>query len=293
MDHANEVYVPVTVKEFSGLYMVSNHGNVRSLKKGRKILKPSLRGGYHSITLYRMIKKREKKSEKKVTSDIHRLVALAFVDNPHNYRYIRHTDGNNLNNRADNLEWIDRIFRHPNGLAMGKNQVIMFDDLLEPPETGEAHPDFPNYCITEDGKVYNVTKGTYSKLRYNADGYVYVNLCYKGNSKRINVHKLVALLYLDLVPGKDHVNHKDQNKGNNHYSNLEYVTPKENMVHHVEHSGKVKKAVIQYDKKGGRELARYTSVQEAAKAVNIDQSCISNVCNDKQKTAAKCYWRFV
>lgn len=34
------------------------------------------------------------------------LVASSFVPNPHNYKNIRHIDGNVNNNRADNLEWV-------------------------------------------------------------------------------------------------------------------------------------------------------------------------------------------
>lgn len=35
------------------------------------------------------------------------LVAQSFVPNPHNYKNIRHIDGNLENNRADNLEWVE------------------------------------------------------------------------------------------------------------------------------------------------------------------------------------------
>lgn len=35
------------------------------------------------------------------------LVASSFVPNPHNYKNIRHIDGNLENNRADNLEWVE------------------------------------------------------------------------------------------------------------------------------------------------------------------------------------------
>lgn len=34
------------------------------------------------------------------------LVASSFVPNPHNYKNIRHIDGDINNNRADNLEWV-------------------------------------------------------------------------------------------------------------------------------------------------------------------------------------------
>lgn len=35
------------------------------------------------------------------------LVATSFVPNPHNYKNIRHIDGDLENNRADNLEWVE------------------------------------------------------------------------------------------------------------------------------------------------------------------------------------------
>jgi len=36
---------------------------------------------------------------------IHRLVAMAFIPNPHDYRTVNHLDGNPLNNHVDNLAW--------------------------------------------------------------------------------------------------------------------------------------------------------------------------------------------
>ena len=36
---------------------------------------------------------------------VHELVAANWVPNPHNFPYIRHKNGNTLDNRADNLEW--------------------------------------------------------------------------------------------------------------------------------------------------------------------------------------------
>lgn len=35
------------------------------------------------------------------------MVAKTFVPNPKNLPYVRHKDGNKMNNRADNLEWSD------------------------------------------------------------------------------------------------------------------------------------------------------------------------------------------
>lgn len=58
----------------------------------------------------------------------------------------------------------------------------------------------------------------------------------KGLSKngQVRVHRLVAECFIGLCPEGLEVNHIDGDKANNHCSNLEYVTSKENSVHAVE-----------------------------------------------------------
>lgn len=50
------------------------------------------------------------------------------------------------------------------------------------------------------------------------------------------VHRLVALAWLECPAGYEDmdVNHKDGNKQNNHYSNLEWVTHAKNMKHAID-----------------------------------------------------------
>lgn len=45
------------------------------------------------------------------------------------------------------------------------------------------------------------------------------------------IHRLVALAFIGPCPEGCEVNHKDLDKSNNHYSNLEYVTHLENVRH--------------------------------------------------------------
>lgn len=39
---------------------------------------------------------------------VHRLVAMAFLDNPNNYSEVDHLDGDRKNNNVNNLEWVTR-----------------------------------------------------------------------------------------------------------------------------------------------------------------------------------------
>lgn len=87
-------------------YCVSNLGRVKSYRypsKG-KILKGKIdKDGYQRILLY------SEPGVRKMLA-VHRLVAQAFIPNPHNYPIINHKDEDKGNNRADNLEWCTVLY---------------------------------------------------------------------------------------------------------------------------------------------------------------------------------------
>lgn len=88
-----------------------------------------------------------------------------------------------------------------------------------------------NYLVSEDGKVYNKKTGRYLKqTNIGWGGYYRVQLGTKNGSPKL-VHRLVAEIYLPNPENKPEVNHIDGNKLNNHVSNLEWVTAKENAKH--------------------------------------------------------------
>lgn len=88
------------IAECNGQYYISDHGRVKSFRFNKeRFLKPGLIGhGYRAIIFVDRHKKRK-------MATIHKLVALAFIENPSNKPQVNHRDGNKQNNHVLNLEW--------------------------------------------------------------------------------------------------------------------------------------------------------------------------------------------
>ncbi len=102
-----EIWKPV--KDFEGLYEVSNLGNVRAKDriidtatgprhyKAKNLVPEITNDGHYRVALCN--------AGRKQRIFVHRIVALAFIPNPNNYPVINHLDGNPANNNVNNLEW--------------------------------------------------------------------------------------------------------------------------------------------------------------------------------------------
>lgn len=89
-----------------------------------------------------------------------------------------------------------------------------------------------NYEVSQDGQVRVISKGRILKpIRLN--NYDYVTLYNKGKLKRVPVHRLVAEAWVTNhdPETKTLVNHKNGDKLNNHYLNLEWSSPRDNALH--------------------------------------------------------------
>ena len=94
------------------------------------------------------------------------------------------------------------------------------------------------YAIEEDGTVWGYpSRANGMKMRKKAiyvdkTGYASTTLCKNGRAEKRQIHRLIALHFIDgNTEQKNCTNHKDGNKLNNSLDNLEWVTIAENNAH--------------------------------------------------------------
>lgn len=92
-----------------------------------------------------------------------------------------------------------------------------------------------NYGTIKSLNYGNTKQEKLLKLQKNRDGYLYVVLYKNKHSKYFLVHRLVASAFLDNPNNLPIINHKDENKQNNHVSNLEYCTVQYNITYNDVH----------------------------------------------------------
>lgn len=80
-------------------YQISNEGRVWSKKSNRYMKLQKDACGYLRVQLYMG-------NGKGRTEKVHRLVAIAFIDNPDNLPEVNHINHQRDDNRVENLEWI-------------------------------------------------------------------------------------------------------------------------------------------------------------------------------------------
>ena len=95
-------------------------------------------------------------------------------------------------------------------------------------EVWRSIENYDNYAVSSFGKVKNVITGRMLKAADNKDGYLRINLFDDGVMKTFTVHRLVANAFINNPDDKECVDHKNNNRTNNHISNLRWATNKEN-----------------------------------------------------------------
>ena len=93
------------------------------------------------------------------------------------------------------------------------------------------------YKISNYGRIKSFPRnGTIKKVKilrpgFNKFGYLIITLSKNDKCKYFRIHRLVAEAFIQNPENKPEVNHKDGNKFNNYYENLEWTTSTENQKH--------------------------------------------------------------
>ena len=133
-------------------------------------------------------------------------------------------------------------------------------------------PEFDNYKISTDGRIWSLNSNKLLKLKKNNnDGYLRIILCKNGTTKTFLVHRLVATTFIENPLGKRTVNHKNEIKTDNRVKNLEWATDKENTNYGTgseRRAQKERKPVLQFDLDGNL-INRFEGVRIAGTALNM------------------------
>ena len=163
--------------------------------------------------------------------------------------------------------------------------IWKYNDLENKDLDGEIWKEIPedltcgkkNYWISNKGRFKN-NRGKIIETK-NHNHYTAISFRNGKNIITHQLHRIVAILFIDKIEGKNFVNHIDGNKDNDCSDNLEWVTKSEN-TKHAHENGLIKKnsrKVNQYDKNGNF-IAQFESIKSASIILKLDKSSIGHVC---------------
>lgn len=95
-------------------YSINENGEVKNNKTGIIRITSKNNRGYCQINLW--------KNNKGISFLVHRLVALAFISNPNNYKQVNHKNGIKTDNCIENLEWCNNSENHLHAFAVLKRK---------------------------------------------------------------------------------------------------------------------------------------------------------------------------
>lgn len=135
-------------------------------------------------------------------------------------------------------------------------------------------------CILYDGmKWWNIGAGYYQNL------------------KQEYLHRYIYSKAHGEIPPNHEIHHKNENRLDNRLANLLCIDGKEHQRLHMLKRNAVARFKVEDIQKRSVLCVEtgnvYESMEEAAKDVGINRSCISRACSGERKTAKKLHWRYV
>lgn len=169
----------IQIEDF-GDYYINDKGEIYSYKngyktrKGWKKLTPWIHNGYEYITFV--------SQGRKAKYSVHHLVAKYFVDGYLEELVVNHIDGDKLNNKANNLEWVTQRENVVKGYeTSGLNQVRNYNYYKLKLPNGEVYE--------EIFKGFEAFKKWYEEQNFPKSPSAY----YLRNKKKVNGFELIVI----------------------------------------------------------------------------------------------------
>jgi hypothetical protein len=137
------------------------------------------------------------------------------------------------------------------------------------------------YAVTSCGKIWSYKSGKFLTPGKATGGYLNVDLCKDGKRKTFLIHRLVAEAYLRNPDNLPQINHKDENKENNCWRNLEWCDEDYNVnfgTRNKRVSKKLSKPIICVETG-----ERFYGISECARQMNLYATSICKVLKGKIK----------
>ena len=139
------------------------------------------------------------------------------------------------------------------------------------------------YKVSEYGDVLSIKSNALLKPQNDGRGYLNIGLYKNGKRKYHKIHRLVATAFCEGAEYFNEVNHIDEDKANNHYSNLEWCTREYN-TKYSSHKKEKRVKCVELNK-------TFESITKAEKIMGCGN--ISECLAGRQKTAAGFHWEYV
>lgn len=183
-----------------------------------------------------------------------------------------------------------------------KRQVKDFENLYEITESGIVSS-LDRIVRQKNAKAYynRLYKGKVLKSRLDKDGYAIIRLSKGGTSFDKKIHRIVAEVFVENPNNYPQINHKDGIKTNNHFSNLEWCTPKHNINHAIKNKLRVEghginanacKGKIGAYNSDGKLMFTFAGLKETLEH-NLTASSVSSVLNGRMKTYKKLTFKYI
>lgn len=216
-----------TIDETEGRYLVSSKGRVlstsyRASRKVKGIFNPKLllphlmKNGFYMVELFGK------------PYYLHYLVAEYHVSNPLSLPRVVHISNDKEDNSSENLMWVESHSKRVSDKSIPcynqSLQNILGESWVEISGTEGC------YFVSNFGRVKSLKrKEAITTQKLNQDGYPQAYVVINGKGGYVNVHKLVALAFLERKQSCEELDHIDGNRLNNHVSNLRWVSHIDNM----------------------------------------------------------------